>query len=44
MKDKNEKQVTLRGGHWWRGSVKEGNKQGEYGWCTFDTRVNIESP
>jgi hypothetical protein len=25
-----------------KGRVKEGSKQGEYGWCTFYTRVNIE--
>jgi hypothetical protein len=38
MKDKNEKQVTLRGGQYWegedssgRGRVKEGSKEGEYG-------------
>jgi hypothetical protein len=24
------------------GRVKEGSKEGEYGWCTFHTRMNIE--
>jgi hypothetical protein len=30
VKDKNEKQVTLREGSQWRETVKEGNKAGEY--------------
>jgi hypothetical protein len=35
MKDKNEKQVIIRG------RVREESK-GEYGWCTFYTRMNID--
>jgi hypothetical protein len=31
MKDKNEKQVTLQGGHSQEGRVKEGSKEGDYG-------------
>jgi hypothetical protein len=25
-----------------RGSIKEGNAEGEYRWCTFYTRMNME--
>jgi hypothetical protein len=31
MKDKKEKQVTLRGGHKRDGESKKGSKEGEYG-------------
>jgi hypothetical protein len=31
MKDKNIKQVTLRGGLSWEGKVNEENKEAEYG-------------
>jgi hypothetical protein len=39
VKDKNEKQVMLRGR---KGRVKEGSKEGEYGWSTFYIRMNTK--
>jgi hypothetical protein len=42
MKDKNEKQVTGRGGTNKRGRVKERSKEGEYSCCTLYTRMNTE--
>jgi hypothetical protein len=37
-----EKQIMLRGGHIWEREGKKGSKEGEYGWCSFYTRMNIE--